>query len=213
MIRWKLKKTVPFRVEEAHVDYQLFPSPGEDGSWTCLTTLVQQAVLEQYEVLFRDLDLHLGLIDLSTFTLVNLHLPEIEATEGDALILNVTGAFFALFVLRRGTPIFYRARSYAATNGAGAAALPPQVAREMEPSLAYYRERLGGAERPRILLRCADLEPEDVAGALAERLGLEVSLLDPSRRIEVVPRGDEAAHRRMLQRIGPALGAALGRDS
>ena len=214
MIRWKIRKTVPFNVDDAHIDYQFFPSPGGGGSFTCLTTLVLRKVLAQYEKLFGDLDLRVGLIDLSTFTLVNLHLPVLQDWKGDALILNVTGSFFALMILRRGVPIFYRAKSYAFVDDASREARQDVVTREVGSSLAYYRERLAGSDPVRISLRCIDLDLETLAGALRERLGAEVVPVDPTEVIEVVSRnGDGPSHRGMLQRIAPALGAALGRES
>ena len=49
LIRFQLRKTVPFKIEEAHIDYQIFPSPAEGEGYSCLATLVLQPILSQYE--------------------------------------------------------------------------------------------------------------------------------------------------------------------
>lgn len=214
LIRWKLRKSVPFRVEDAHIDYQFFPLPGDGGAFLCLATLVPQAVLDQYERLFRDLGLHVGLIDLSTFNLANLALPLLEADGRDAYVLNVTGSFFALLMLREGTPLFYRAKSYAFAEDPSRESRRSLLLRELDGSLAYCRERLGGEPPARLHLRCVDLDLEAVAREVQQRTGTAAEPIDPRRLVEVVPResGDEAQGR-LLQRIAPALGAALGRES
>jgi hypothetical protein len=80
--------------------------------------------------------------------------------------------------------------------------------------MAYYRERLLGENPGRFFLRCVDLDFAGVAGRLQERLELAAEPIDPSRVVKIVPRDDDPeAHRRMLQRIAPAVGAALGRES
>jgi type IV pilus assembly protein PilM len=214
MIRWKVKKTVPFNVDDAHIDYQIFPTPGSEDSYSCLTTLVLQKVLGQFESLFADLGLHVGLLDLSTFTLTNLYLPLLGDEPGDVLILNVTGSFFALLILRDGAPLFYRAKSYRFAEDSTRQARLDLVTREMGGSLAFYRERLSARENPRVLLRCIDLGADALAAAFQERLGMETAPVDPSKILKVEPRGGTDEERAdELQRIGPALGAALGRET
>jgi type IV pilus assembly protein PilM len=214
LIRWKLRKSVPFKVEEAHIDYQLFASPGDGGAWLCLATLMPQVVLDQYERLFRDLGMHVGLIDLSTFNLANLALPLLARDGRDAYVLNVTGSFFALMVLREGSPLFYRAKSYAFADDPSRESRRSLLLRELDGSLAYCRERLGGEAPSALHLRCVDLDLEAVTREVQERTGVAVEPIDPGRLVKVVPReGGAEAQRRLLQRIAPALGAALGRES
>jgi len=214
LVRWKLRKTVPFRVEDAHIDYQVFAAPGDGKGFTCLATVVLQSILDQYEELFRALGLHPGLIDLSTFNLANLYRPVLGELEEDAFLLNVTGSFFALMILRQGTPIFYRAKSYAFADDSARDPRQALVTREVGSSLAYYRERLLGVGPARVFLRCTDLDLDGVAGELQERLGVAIEAIDPSQVVKIVPRdADPKAHRRALQQIAPALGAALGREN
>jgi type IV pilus assembly protein PilM len=213
VIRWKLRKAVPFKVEDAHIDYQMFPAPKDGGAHLCQAVLVLRSVLESYESLMKELGLHAGLLDLSSFNLVNLYRPVLEEEPGDSFLLNVSGSFFAMLVLRDGVPIFYRAKSYTFANGDRSDPQRAMVVREVDSSLTYYRERLGGVGPVRIHMRCVDLGADALREALEGRIDGQVVPLDVTRIIPVEPRSDDpVAHQEMLQRIAPALGAALGRD-
>ncbi|MEE9127894.1 MAG: hypothetical protein V3U11_12210, partial [Planctomycetota bacterium] len=209
--RWKLRKAVPFKVEDAHIDYQMFPSPSDGGSHLCQAVLMLRSVLVSYEDLMTDLGFHVGLLDLSTFNLANLYRPVLERAEEDAFLLNVTGTFFALMILRQGVPIFYRAKTYTFADHADSRRAT--VVREVDSSLAYYRERLGGQLPAQIHLRCVDMDLNALQEELAERLDGSVLPVDPTQFVEVEPRSHDAEEQRdLMQRIAPALGAALGRQ-
>ena len=213
IIQWKLRKAVPFKVEDADIDYQIYPSSGDGGMFVCQAVLVLRSVLESYERLFEQLNLRAGLIDLSTFNLVNLYRPVLEEEAGDAFLLNVTGSFFTLIILRAGVPLFYRSKSYAFADRESAGARRAMVIREVDSSLTYYRERLTGTDPVRIHLRCVDLKFQQLAEELGEKTTAEVLRLDPGKVVEVEPRTESSdAQEEMLQRIAPALGAALGRE-
>jgi hypothetical protein len=177
--------------EDAHVDYQIFPIPAGGGACLCLATTILQPVLDQYEKLFRDIGLHLGLIDLSTFNLVNLYVPLLRAEAGDVFVLNVTGSFFALMVLRDGIPLFYRAKSYAFADDASRESRGNLLLRELDGSFAYYRERLGGTAPARLRAR-VDFEIGEVARGV-DRIGLTAEIIDPGRvarsPVRLMPRG------------------------
>lgn len=211
VIRWKLRKSVPFKVEDAHIDYQMFPSPSDSDSHLCQAVLMLRSVLDSYEDLMTEIGFHAGLMDLSTFNLANLYRPVLERAEEDAFLLNVTGKFFALLILRQGVPIFYRAKSYAFADHADSRRAT--VIREVDASLTYYAERLGGRLPAQIHLRCIDMDLNTLQEELAQRLEGPVLPVDPTQVVEVVPRSDDAEEQRdLMQLIAPALGAALGRQ-
>ncbi len=213
LIRWKLRKAVPFKIEDAEIDYQMFPAPADGGATLCQAVLILRPVLESYETLMRELGLHVGLVDLSTFNLANLYAPILAEEAGDSFILNVTGSFFALLILRNGVPVFYRAKPYTNADQGDASSKRATVAREVDSSLTYYRERLAGRLPVQIHLRCIDVGLETLQAQLAERIDGTVSPMDVTRLIDVeIHDTDSAVHGDMMQRIAPALGAALGRQ-
>ena len=101
----------------------------------------------------------------------------------DAFLLNVTGTFFALMILRQGVPIFYRAKAYTFADHADSRRAT--VVREVDSSLTYYRERLGGQLPAQIHLRCIDIDLNRLQEELAEREGGSVLPVDPTQVVEV----------------------------
>jgi len=209
LIRFKVRRSVPFRLEEATLSYQLLP--GEGKGLRVLVALLRQGVVEQYERVLESVGARVGLIDLCTPNLYNLCREQIRTASlagGDVALLNCTRGYFSLLIVRGENLIFYRCKSYAlaerepeAPNGA--------MARELAGSLSYYQEKLGGDRIGVVFLRTVAQPFDELAGTLAD-LGVEqVEPVDPSGMLDLVEglRLDAA----VAQRIAPAVGAAAGR--
>lgn len=221
MIRWKMKKAVPFKVEEAAVDYQVMsadPSAGQLGHMV-LAVLIPQAIIEEHEAVFQPLGIHAGLVDLSSFSLVHLYRPVIDndVPAGDFMVLNVTGAFFTVMVFRDGRMIFYRCKTFAFGHEQDAGSDERLIRREIQASLLYYQERLAGRELARIYLRVVDQDLDQIAGMFDEApAATRPEPFDLSRVVGLTGRfaaaGDERS-REIMMRAAPAVGAALGRHA
>ena len=223
LVKWKMKKAVPFKVEDASVDYQVFHSAGfgdeSPQGYSLLAVLMPQAVVAEHEAIFTRLGIHAGLVDLSTFSLLHLYRTVIakDVPSGDYMLLNATPAFFTVMIHRDGQPLFYRCKSFSLTGEGGADAAARMLRREIQASVLYYQERLHGKSLTRVYMRlvghdqdqaqlsfdraplAAPPEMIDVSRVLA--LSGRIAALDPQRRAEV------------LQRLAPAVGAAWGRAS
>ncbi|HKY31444.1 MAG TPA: hypothetical protein VJV23_02825 [Candidatus Polarisedimenticolia bacterium] len=218
LVRWKMKKAVPFKVEEAAVDYEVLPGEAGRGH-TILAVLMPLSIVEEQESVFVQLGIRPGLIDLSTFSLLHLYREVADAevpAGGDFLLLNATGAFFTLMILRDGLPIFYRCKTFAFGGEEDAESALRLIHRETQASLLYYQERLSGGELARLYLRVVGHDPERVArlfdGAPASH---PPDLIDPRRVVAVTGRvlaSGEDRSLELMQRLAPAVGAALGRD-
>lgn len=216
LIRYKTKKSVPFKVEESAVDYQVLPGPGPGLS--VLAVLIPRAIVEEFEGIFTALGVQPGLVDLSTFGLINLYRPVLEkegTPDSDSLIANVSGSYFTFVIFRGPQMLFYRCKSFATglEDETGEAALK-LLRRELQTSLLYYREKLQGSGIGRTYLRVVDLEPAEVAEVLTSEpeVGV-VQTIDPSRVIGINGRLSGEHGERMLQRLAPAIGAAAGRSA
>jgi len=64
IIRWKLKKNLPFELADCHLDYQ-FLRKKESGEQSLLVTLVSRSVIEQYEAAITAAGLSPVSIDLN----------------------------------------------------------------------------------------------------------------------------------------------------
>ena len=168
MVRWKMKKAVPFKVEESTVDYQVLPRA--EGGYTLLSVLIPTSILEEHESLLAGQNIRVGLIDLSTFSLVHLYRSVVDAevpADGEFMLLNATGTFFTVMIFRAGVPIFYRCKTFAFGGVDDPESNHRLIHREVQASLLYYQERLGGTTLSRVYMRLTGHDPKRVASVLA----------------------------------------------
>ncbi|MBZ5640618.1 MAG: hypothetical protein LAO51_17920 [Acidobacteriia bacterium] len=209
MVRFKLRKTVPFRLEEATISYQVLPS--QDRETHVLVALMLRSVVEQYEQVLEAVGARPGRVDLSTLSLFNLCRREIgkaSASERDVALLNCARGYFSLLIVRGTRLLFYRSKSLAEGNGSAETA-EPVLNRELATSVSYYQEKLGGQAITTTFVRDVTAPPGARSGSL-EALGLgTVVPVDLSGSLMLANGGrlDPEAG----QRIAPAAGAALGR--
>lgn len=210
MIRFKLRRAVPFRLEEALLSYQVLPGDGRGVD--LVVALMLRSAVEPYERAAEAAGARPGLVDLSTLALYNLCRRELgRARSGgeDVALLNCAAGYFSLMIVRGSRPLFYRCKSFGSgedESGAGAGTL----SRELVTSLSYYQEKLGGAGIAATIVRTVAV-PFPVVEDLLGRLGFgAVVPLDLGRCLGAAPGpglDPEAA-----QRIAPAVGAAVGRS-
>ncbi|NIV31953.1 MAG: hypothetical protein GWN58_21460, partial [Anaerolineae bacterium] len=70
MIKWQVRKRVPFNLDDARMAVQRFPLP--EGGERIAVVLGVERVLSQYEQIVTALGLRPGLLDLATFNMANL---------------------------------------------------------------------------------------------------------------------------------------------
>ena len=209
LVRAKMRRAVPFRLEDVVISHQM--TPGDGGAVGVLVVLVHRALVERLESAFAVIGARPGLIDLATPNLLNLarhQIDELGADGGDVALLNCSARYFSLVIARRGQVIFYRCKTFAAAAD-GSPGPNGSLAREVAHSFAYYREKLGGEGIGSILLRSTSVPSDEVAGKLG---GLECGRILPIQIGEAVELAegvhlDDGA----AQRLAPAIGAAIAR--
>jgi Tfp pilus assembly PilM family ATPase len=208
IIRFKMHRALPFRFSEATLTFQLLP--GEGQGLSLLVALMRRALVERYEQVMEAVGTRPGLIDVCTPSLFNLCRERIDAagSDGDVALLNCTGSYFSLVVVRKGKIIFFRCKSYtlgeqhsAAGNG--------MLTREVANSFSYYEEKLGGEGIGTMLVRSVTAPFEELSRNLAE-LGVQrVELVDPLSAVKLAE--GTSVDPDTGQRIAPAVGAVVGR--
>jgi len=211
VLRFKLRRAVPFRLEDAVLTHQVLP--GEGSGVTVLVAVMLRSVVEQYERALTVAGVRAGLVDLCTPNLYNLCRPQLLAAAaggGDVGLLNVASGYFTLLIVREGRLIFYRCKSYAGGDSEqDQSPVETLMARELTSSLSYWRDKLGGQRLSRVLLRAVNGAATEVP-AILESLGVGgVEPIDLARGL-TIPHGLKLAPS-VAQRIAPAAGAAVGR--
>jgi hypothetical protein len=167
LLRFRLRKSIPFEVREARVAYA---AAGDGAADTIVVATAFGPVVDQYEEACRSLGLEPGLVEIAGLALVRAAFP--APAFGDALLVNWDEGYVTLVLARNGWPILLRTLSGAAVGS------PGDVVREVSSTLIYYRERLGGAGVTTAFVRSAVFPPEDAVDALASAVGFAPAVLD-----------------------------------
>jgi|GEM_PF-3355020 len=144
LLRFKLKKSIPFRVEEAQISYFLDSGVPDYRSSNLWVTVMNAHVLQQYEEIIRaTTGSDCGLVDLSTFNLMNLAHSEIynQHWQGeDHLYINLNRDYISLAITQRDRLVFYRSREMTYQNGVFEEAME-----EIHPAMMFYQDKLSGS--------------------------------------------------------------------
>lgn len=208
MLRFKLRRSVPFRLEDAVIAHQ--PLGGDGPDFPILVAVMLRSVVEQYERVLDAAGATPGLVDLASTSLFNLIRRDVAklGPGADAALVNCTRGYLSLVVARGGRVIFFRCKSHAAGDES-ASGLDGAMAREVTTSLSYYREKLQGEGITRAWVRTVGAPFADLA-AILRKAGVEdVIPVDPSRSmgLDAGLKLDES----VAQRLAPCLGATAGR--
>ena len=130
MLRWKLKKSVPFEVEETLLSYMRQASRGEGVD--VVTAIARLRIVKEYEALLENLSVKPGVVQSSTLAAIGLledHRP--------TLLARVSGTSLTTAIVREGVLAGYRCTELPAH----ADTLTPQMLlEEVFPLAAYYQD-------------------------------------------------------------------------
>jgi type IV pilus assembly protein PilM len=130
MLKWKLKKSVPFEVDETLISY-MRQAPREGGV-DVVTALGRLRIVREYEALLENAKLHPGVVLSSTLAAISL-LEERRPT----LLARVSGSSLTTAIVREGVLCGYRCTELPA---AGHQLTPQMLLDEIYPVAAYYQD-------------------------------------------------------------------------
>ncbi|HVB86191.1 MAG TPA: hypothetical protein VNK23_05940 [Candidatus Dormibacteraeota bacterium] len=163
LLRWRLKKSVPFDVDEATVSWMR--QKARDGGLEVITVIARQRIVREYEELLQSLDARPGVVLSSTLAVLPL-LDESGAT----LLARLCGSTLTAAVVYGGSLCVYRSTELVA----GARQLDPQtVLDEIFPAAAYFQDTWG-RELDRAYLSGFDEKNDRFRGMLRGELKLPV---------------------------------------
>lgn len=209
LLRWKLKKTIPFNIDEGQVtslDHKL-----SNGKHLVLTVCIHKEVLAQYEEVFQRLGIHAGYICLSsfaTFELISRFEPDL--VQRSVLLLRVRPSGVSSLIVQEGRVVLFRQtdvgeeEAFAGTDALGL----PDLSDEIHPCVTYYQDKLSSRPLDKIYVACAQDPPAALLSSLSERFHIPVANLDPLRFFQSP---NAAALRSLKNMLMPSLGLAVGR--
>jgi Tfp pilus assembly PilM family ATPase len=181
LVRWQVRKSAPFPLEQARVSFT--PGlPHVDGGQEFVVTVARDDVLAQYEQACEAAGVHVVLLDVASFNVINGVLAGAAPPAGDWLLVHAAPSYATLAVVRRGHVIFYRNRADS-TEGT--------LADLVHQTAMYYEDRLQGAGFECVLVSGASAVPggaDTLRRALQERLRLSVDAVDPCTTAAVADR-------------------------
>jgi Tfp pilus assembly PilM family ATPase len=203
LIRWQVRKAAPFPIEEAQVSYV----PGimaEDGREFVVSS-ARRHIIEEYEGLCTEAGAHAGLVDLSTFNVINAVLAGSAAPTADWLLVNIAADYASIAILRGSDLIVFRNLS-SDTDGT--------IADLVHQTAMYYEDRLKGAGFTRVILAGAATAGahqaaniEQIRRSLEERLAASVDTVDPRAAATLTDRISAAPA--LLDALAPLVGLLL----
>jgi type IV pilus assembly protein PilM len=209
LIRWQVRKTVPFRVEDAQLTFAP-AATAPDGSREFVVVLARRDVVAEYERVCQDAGVQVGVVDLTTFNLINTVTATGAAPDGDWLLVNAAGQYLSVAILRGTELLFFRHRG---SEGEGS------LADVVHQTAMYYEDRLQGRGFTRVLLAGAGqavagarppadaLDPGQVKEQLEARLRVRVDAVDPRPAVVIADR--IGASPALLDSLAPSVGLLL----
>ena len=197
IIRWKLKKSLPFDIGQVHLDFQTLVEK-DNGAVSLLVSMVSRPVVTQYEELLLEAGLEPKFIDFTSFNLYRLFAPRLEMTENGAFVTFYGGAMTVL-IFFGGVLSFYRTKE---TLGEA-----QSLYREVNSSFLVYNDRHPGQAVSEVFCMAGASDAEEFRSLVAEASGLEPVLLDLDRMVSL---GRELSlDRPTLHALAGSLGAAV----
>jgi type IV pilus assembly protein PilM len=169
LLRWRLKKSVPFDVDETVVSWMR--QTGREGTLEVVTAVARQRIVREYEDLVEPLDVKSRVILSSTLSTLPL-----LSDSGSTLLVRMSGKTMTTAIVRDSNLSIYRSTEMASDP----AALDVQaMLDEIFPAVAFYQDTWGGSpDRARITGFGA--REEVFRRALAEELKCPVGSLADS---------------------------------
>jgi len=168
LLRWQMRKALPFPMEEAQVSH--FRASGDGATTTMAAVVARRDVVAEYEAVAGALGLHAGVVDLASFNVMTTMVGGNAVSTGDWLLVHLAHEATTLAILRGPALLFYRHRN---AHEEPLRALVHQTA-------MYHEDRLGGGAFAGVYVcgaGAAELSA-DAHERVRERFGVTVDTVD-----------------------------------
>jgi type IV pilus assembly protein PilM len=195
LLRWRLKKSVPFDMDETVVSWMR--QSGREENLEVITAVARQRIVREYEEIVESLDANATIVLSSTLST----LPLLEE-RGSTLLARLSGRTLTTVIAQGSSLCVYRSAEMPAD---AATLVPLAVMDEIFPTIAYYQDSWGGAI-DRVRLSGFGAREGLFRQALADELKCSVGALSES---DVASRMDSDAKDLMNEGYDALVGWAM----
>ena len=200
LVRWQIRKALPFPIEDAVVTHTPGLSVG-DGGRDYIAVAARRSIVSEYEQLCEEIGAQPGIVDLATLSLINLFLAAGAAPPDDWLLVHVRADSTSIVIMRGMDVVFYRNRAEGEHDTLGELVYQTTM---------YYQDRLSGGGFSRVLVAGIGRHAsavDAVRRSVEEHLGLSVELVEPTKIAALADR--IAASADLLDVLGPLVGISM----
>lgn len=209
VLKFRLKKTLPFEVEHARVAYEKLPS----ATPTYLTGVMHESVVSEYEDFFANMGFHVGLVIPASVSLLQVLRPLAEANlapGADYFFVNVEHEYFTVSLVReRRVPVLIRPLGLRTPDGPQITYGEDDLVQEIIPTAIYYREKLRGTTLERVYYRSLRPDLVHLREILEEQFEVPSEPLNLSSAVGIAK--DLQMDAALADSVSAAAGAAFGR--
>jgi type IV pilus assembly protein PilM len=148
LIRFRVKKTIPFDVDSASVSYHVQRGGGKQGKGQGKTevvaVIVAHEVLARYEALFRNAGFHPGDVTISGLAMLNLY-----KGLDPAVVARLAGNTLTVMVTAAGKLRLFRCLTLEGNTGSDGG--EEEIRAALYPTFAYAEDELGTPVRRLVL--------------------------------------------------------------
>jgi type IV pilus assembly protein PilM len=147
LVRFRVKKTIPFDIDSAAVSYWAQPASTKAGAKKVevVAVTVAMEILARYEAIFRNANLYPGEVTTSGLAALNLY-----SAAGVAVIAKLTGNVLTVMAVDDGQLKLFRCLTIETGSD-------EEILAVLNPTFAYIEDELG--QKPEKLLLCGFAKP------------------------------------------------------
>ncbi|KIH76448.1 type IV pilus assembly protein PilM [Geoalkalibacter ferrihydriticus] len=169
ILRWQLKKSLPSELNDICLDFQVL-SRSETGRRRVVASLMERAVLDQYQDVVERAGYHAVLVDFHAFNLYNYYRTRVDMGE-DFVFIGIEGKVLNVEIFQGRSLVFHRVRDIAENA--------EQVFQELNRTLVGFQGGLQALRRSAAYLH-TDWETREVLrDVLTSLFEKEPQLLSP----------------------------------
>jgi type IV pilus assembly protein PilM len=239
-IKFEAEQYIPFDIEDVNLDFQILGPKEEADQMDVMLVAVKKDIINEYLSVAKEAGLNPVIVDVNSFALENIYEInyEIEPNK-DIAIVNIGASTINMNILKGGISVFTRdsavgsnlhtealQREFNLTyeaaerlkKGEPVENMSPQdalsvmdlaseeIIGEVNRSLEYFHEDLN-----EVILSGGCALVKDFPKLLAEKIGIEVKVLEPLKNIKIPKRFDITYIEEMAPMAAVAAGLALRR--